>query len=154
MITLHNVLHVPNADTRYFSITVLLEKGGKIIFKDKGFTILVGNRDLVVEYMECHLFWFDASIDSSLALHTHITASMDIEIWHHWMGHMSYQALKWYSNSVKEMKFDGLINHDHSLPCASCELGKQVQLPFSLSSKCLNQWLQVVHSNLAGLMQV
>ena len=77
-ITLHNILHVPNADADYFSITVLLEKGGKIIFKDKGFTISVGNRDLAVGYMEHRLFWFDASIDSSSALHAHIVAPTDI----------------------------------------------------------------------------
>ena len=56
MITLHNMLHVPNVDAHYFSITVLLEKGGKIIFKDKGFIISVGNRDLAVGYMKHRLF--------------------------------------------------------------------------------------------------
>ena len=56
MITLHNVLHVLNVDAHYFLITVLLEKGGKIIFKDKGFIISVGNRDLAVGYMKHRLF--------------------------------------------------------------------------------------------------
>ena len=104
---------------------MLLEKGENIIFKDKGFTISVGNRDLAVGYMEHCLFWFDTSIDSSSALHVHITAPTNIEIWHHQMGYMLYQALKWYSNSIKGMTFDGSIDHNHSSPCASCELGKQ-----------------------------
>ena len=67
-------MHVPNADAHYFSITVLLKKRGMITFKDKSFTISIGNTDLVIGYMECRLFWFDVSIDLLLALHAHIAA--------------------------------------------------------------------------------
>ena len=54
-ITLHNVLHVPDVDTCYFSITVLLEKGGMITFKDKSFTISIGNTDLAIEIGRAHV---------------------------------------------------------------------------------------------------
>ena len=105
---------------------MLLEKRGMITFKDKSFTISIGNTDLVIGYMEYRLFWFDVSIDSSSALHAHIVApSTNIQIWHHCMGHLFYQALKQYHNSVKGMMFDSSIDHDHSLPCTGCELGKQ-----------------------------
>ena len=121
-----------------------------ITFKDKSFTISIGNTDLAIGYMERRLFWFDASIDSSSALHVHIAAPpTDIQIWHHRMGHLSYQALKRYQDSVKGMTFDSSIDHDHLSPCAGCELGKQARLPFHASSKRSDRRLQIVHSDLA-----
>ena len=144
---------MPDVDACYFSITVLLEKGGMITFKDKSFTISIGNTDLVIGYMECRLFWFDASIDLSSALHAHVmVAPTDIQIWHHRMGHLSYQALKRYQDSIKGMTFDSLIDHDHSSPCAGCEFGKQAQPPFHASSKRLDWQLQIVHSDVMTLL--
>ena len=126
-----------------------------ITFKDKSFMISIGNTDLMIGYMERRLFWFDASIDLSSALHAHVmVAPTDIQIWHHRMGHLSYQALKRYQDSVKGMTFDSLIDHDHSSPCAGCEFGKQARPPFHASSKRSDWQLQIIHSDLARPMQV
>ena len=48
-ITLHNVLHVPDANQRFFSINVLLLKQGHIQFKDKGFVIYLHNKPVAVK---------------------------------------------------------------------------------------------------------
>jgi hypothetical protein len=69
------------------------------------------------------------------------------------MGHMLYNALTRYHNSIKEISINGSINQTQS-PYASCEVGKQVQLPFSALHKWSDRQLQVMHSDLAGLMQV
>ena len=34
IVHLHNVMHVPDAGARYFSVSVLMQKGGQITFKD------------------------------------------------------------------------------------------------------------------------
>jgi len=69
------------------------------------------------------------------------------------MGHMSYNALMRYHSSVKVISINSLIDHAKS-PCTSFELGKQVRLPFSALSKRSDWRLQVMHSDLARLMQV
>ena len=147
---LQDVMHVPDAEARYFSVSTLLKKGGKIIFKDNGFTIKLRGQQLAKGYMEGNLFWFDSS---KAALHTAASMSPPIDIWHYCMGHMSYNALTRYHNSVKGMSINGSIDRTQS-PCTSCELGKQAQLPFSASAKQLDRQLQVIHSDLAGPMQI
>jgi hypothetical protein len=147
---LQDVMHVPNAEARYFSVSALLKKGGKIMFKDNGFTIELCGQQLAKGYMEGNLFWFDSS---KAALHTAASASPPIDIWHYCMGHMSYNALTHYHNSVKGMSINGSIDQAQS-PCAGCELGKQARLPFSASPKWSDRRLQVIHSDLAGPMQI
>jgi hypothetical protein len=41
IIHLHNVMHVPDARARYFSVSVLMQKGGQIAFQNKDFTISI-----------------------------------------------------------------------------------------------------------------
>ena len=78
---------------------------------------------------------------------------INIKIWHHRMGHMSYNALKRHKDAVTGLDLDASIDRDQS-PCMGCELGKQMRLPFSASAKCSDQRLQIVHSDLCGPMQV
>jgi len=142
-------MHVPDVEVRYFSVSALLSKGGKIIFEQNGFTIMLRGQQLAKGYMEGNLFWFDAS---KAALHAAVGVPLPIDIWHHRMGHMSYNALTRYHNSVKGISINGSIDQTQS-PCTSCELGKQARLPFSASPKRSDRRLQVVHSDLARPMQ-
>ena len=126
---LQDVMHVPDAEARYFSVSALLSKGGKIMFEDKGFTIILRGQQLAKGYMEGNLFWFDSS---KAALHAAASTSPPIDIWHYCMGHMSYNALTRYHNSVKGISINGSIDQTQS-PCAGCELSKQARLPFLAS---------------------
>jgi hypothetical protein len=63
---LQDVMHVPDVEVRYFSVSMLLKKGGKIMFKDNSFTIELRGQQLAKGYMEGNLFWFDSS---KVALH-------------------------------------------------------------------------------------
>jgi transposase InsO family protein len=67
------------------------------------------------------------------------------------MGHMSIQALQHYKDSVKGITLDP-SKVDLS-PCPGCKLGKQMYLSFPGSSKRSERKLQIIHSDLAGLMQ-
>jgi hypothetical protein len=149
-LTLHDVMHVPEAHTCYFSVGMLLRKGGRILFENMGFEISMQDHLVAKGYMEDNLFWFDST---NAALNVANVVSHPIDIWHQCMGHMSYNALMWYSDSVKGLLLDTLINTDQ-LPCIGCELGKQTRLPFLASPKRLVHQLQVIHSDLAGPMQI
>jgi hypothetical protein len=118
---LQDVMHVPDVEACYFSVSALLKKGGKIIFKDNTFAIELRGQQLAKGYMEGNLFWFDSS---KAALHTAASTSPPIDIWHYCMGHMLYNALTRYHNSVKGISITGSIDQTQS-SCVSCELGKQ-----------------------------
>jgi hypothetical protein len=149
LLTLSDVMHVPDAKSRYFSVTVLLEKKGCIVFKDMGFAIYLGGMCLASGYCDRRLFYFDASIS---AVNAHACASHSIELWHQRMGHMSYPALVRYKDSIKGITLDSSITPNQVL-CPGCELGKQMRLPFPALHKRSDCQLQIIHSDLAGPMQ-
>jgi hypothetical protein len=60
-LTLHNVMHVPEAHMCYFSVGALLCKGGRILFKNMGFEISMQDHLVAKGYMEDNLFWFDST---------------------------------------------------------------------------------------------
>jgi hypothetical protein len=68
------------------------------------------------------------------------------------MGHMSYQALKCYSDSVKGIALDPSTDLAQT-PCVGCELGKQSRTSFLGSSKRSDRRLRIVHLDLAGPLQ-
>ena len=128
---------------------MLLEKKGQITFEDMGFAIYLGDTHLASRYCNGWLFWFDASA-SAMNAHTYVLPSA--ELWHQWMGHMSYPALLHYKDSVKGITLASSINPDQVL-CSGCEAGKQMWLPFPTLCKRLDCRLQIIHSNLASPMQ-
>jgi hypothetical protein len=102
-------MHVPDAKSQYFSVTVLLEKKGRITFEDMGFAIYLGSTRLASGYCDGWLFWFDGSIS---AMNAHARAPLPAELWHQRMGHMSYPVLLRYKDSVKGITLDSSIDPD------------------------------------------
>jgi hypothetical protein len=149
-LTLHDVMHIPKAHTCYFSVSTLLHKGGRILVKNMVFEISMQDHLVAKGYIEDNLFWFNST---NAALNTANVVSHPIDIWHQHMGHMSYNTLMQYSDSVKGLSLSTLLDVDQS-PCVRCKLSKQTQLPFLAPPKCLVCQLQVIHCDLAGPMQV
>ena len=151
-LTLHNVMHVPDAHARYFSVSALLRKGGKLTFDGTGFNLFIGKVKVARGYIEDNLFWLDTSL---AALNAH-TVSQPLELWHQRMGHMSFKALSRYSSAVSGLTLDTHSSPtDQDLfPCPGCELGKHARLPFPRSNKRSVKRLQVVHSDLAGPIEI
>jgi hypothetical protein len=96
------------------------------------------------------LFYFDTP---GGAVHAHSRASLPIDLWHQRMGHMSPKALIQHKDSVKGITLSDHLDQAHT-PCAACELGKQTRLSFPRSSKHAARRLEIIHSDLAGPMQV
>ena len=149
IVHLQNVMHVPNASARYFSVSSLMQKGGQITFKDRKLTISVRGQQIAQGYQEGNLFWIDTS---NTSLHAINTVALSIDLWHERMGHMSSQALKRYKDSVKGI----IINPSKSIahqPCTGCALGKQTQSPFPGSTKRSDHRHRIIHLDLMGPMQ-
>ena len=150
IVHLHDVMHVPDAGARYFSVSALMKKGGQITFKDKTFTISVQGRKIAAGYQEDNLFWIDTS---AADLHAMSGTPTALDLWHARMAHMSSQALKRYHTSVKGIVLDSSSLPAQS-PCPGCELGKQSRSPFPGSSKRSDRRLRIVHSDLAGPVHI
>ena len=151
-LTLHNVMHVPDSKGRYFSLNAAVDRGCRLGFSPKGPELYVKDKFLLRGYRDSGLFWFDTS---NPALHT-LRANQPLDIWHQRMGHMSPRALTRHSDAVKGLSLDpqsDQSDHDISL-CPGCELGKHTRLPFKASAKRSDEILQIVHSDLAGPMQL
>ena len=148
-ITLHDVMHVPNAKGRYFSVNAAADRGANVDFTPTGPHLIANGKIILKGYRQSNLYWFDTS---NPALHT-LRASQPPDIWHERMGHMSHKALARHSDAVKGLTLDPHSDRDHS-PCPGCELGKHTRLPFHASAKRSDHVLKIIHSDLAGPMQV
>jgi len=149
IVHLRNVMHVPDAGARYFSVSALMQKGAQIIFKDKKFTISFRGQQIAEGYQEGNLFWIDTS---DAALHAIGKGPIPLQLWHERMGHMSHRALTRYKDSVKGISLSPSPDPDLS-PCSGCQLGKQTRSSFPGSSKRSDRRLRIIHSDLAGPMQ-
>ena len=132
IVHLHDMMmHVSDTGTHYFSVSMLMQKGDQITFKDNKFRISVQGHRIAKGYQEGNLFWMDTS---TTALHTISNTPTPIDLWHARMGHMSYQALKCYKDSVNGITLDPSQDPTQS-PCLGCELGKQLRKSFPGLSK-------------------
>jgi transposase InsO family protein len=150
-ITLSHVLHVLDVQTRFISIGALTGKGAKVQFLEDGFKIALNGRTIVIGYLEGHLYWLNSS---SVSLNSHIKSAPTLHTWHQRMGHMSHVALK--NHGPKAVTGLDLDVSSMAIPttCHGCETGKSTCKPFPGSAKTTSRILEVVHSDLAGPMQV
>ena len=150
-ITLSNVLHVLGVQTRFISIGMLTGKGAEVNFLKEGFQIILNKKTIAVRYLEGHLYWLNTS---NVSLNLHKKSVPTLHTWHQRMGHMSHSALKTHgSKAVKGLDLDASTM---TIPttCHGCEAGKATRKPFPGSAKTASRILEVVHSDLAGPMQV
>ena len=77
-----------------------------------------------------------------------------LHTWHQRMGHMSHSALKTHGpKAVKGLDLDA-STMTIPMTCHGCKAGKSTCKPFPGSAKNTSRILEVVHSDLAGPMQV
>ena len=151
-ITLTNVLHIPQIKTRFLSTRALVQRGATVLFNKSSFEIAVNQRSIGSGYLENNLYWLDTSTASLNALTRSVT--LPLHVWHLRMGHMSHMALKSHGPSATiGMDIDASAV-DIPNTCHGCELGKSARKPFLASEKRTTRIFEVVHSDLAGPMQM
>ena len=83
-------------------------------------------------------------------IHTLVHETMNpCELWHKRFGHLNYRALPSLPKMVTGMPSLSLV---HDSMCKGCALGKNVKKPYSSSSRRSKGILDLIHSNLCGLM--
>ena len=103
--------------------------------------ILNGFIVMDIDYSECNLSY---SIFSSLHNYKN-----DVKIWHAQLGHISQH---WMNRLIKEGLLPNYENVDLST-CEHCLVGKSTKKPFGKETRA-EFLLQLVHSNIYGLMNV
>ena len=93
------------------------------------------------------LYWLSTRLLKAL-LHDTVNP---VELWHRRLAHLHYRALPFLKKVVTglpefEMQHDGV--------CRGCALGKNVKKPFPNSETRAEGILDLVHSDLCGLMSV
>ena len=136
---------------RFISIGMLIRKGTSINFLKDGFKITLNNRLIAIGYLEGRLYWLNTT---QVSLNSHVKSAPSLHTWHQRMGHMSHTALK--SHSPKAVTGLDLDASTMAIPttCHRCKTGKSTHKPFPDSAKITSRILEVVHSDLAGPMQV
>jgi len=120
-------------------------------FLKDGFEITLNNRLIAIGYLEGHLYWLNTT---QVSLNSHVKSAPSLHTWHQCMGHMSHTALK--SHGPKAVTGLDLDASTMAIPttCHGCETGKSTHKPFPGSAKITSRILEVIHSDLAGPMQV
>lgn len=129
-----------------------MQRGATVLFNKSSFEIAVNQRSIGSGYLENNLYWLDTSTASLNALTRSVT--LPLHVWHLRMGHMSHMALKSHGPSATiGMDIDASAV-DIPNTCHGCELGKSARKPFLASEKRTTRIFEVVHSDLAGPMQM
>lgn len=150
-LVMKDVLHVPGCAANLLSVSKICEKGNKIIFDVNGCRIYSGSGNLV---MECKpkngVYKFRGSPTKPQAFL--VKDNDSLELWHKRLGHMNYN----YMQKMKKGAVTGINFKDGTIGLSNCEIcaeGKQSRLPFKSSNSQSKEFLELVHSDVAGPME-
>lgn len=150
-INVKNVLCVPNLTTNLLSVSRIVENGNRVSFNKNGCYIFNAKNDCIGEAsLENNVYKLNI-VKSKQVLAAVVQTSSTT--WHRRMGHIN-------SNDLEKMKHGAVYGVSYQDKCciskANCVVcceGKQVRLPFPLSSSKASESLELVHTDLCGPME-
>jgi hypothetical protein len=146
---LSNVLYVPGLENNLVSISFLEDKGNRIAFVDG--EVLSWSRDSSIENArvigthEGILYRLLERNDEAL-VHDEVNLG---ELWHRRYAHLNYQALPFLKKMVEGIPE---LQSTHEGICRGCAIGKNVKKRFSSSDNRSKKILDLIHSDVCGLV--
>ncbi|KAG7301017.1 hypothetical protein JYU34_015390 [Plutella xylostella] len=147
-----DALCVPGITTNLLSVSRLIQKGNKVLFKNNlceirnPQNVLVGIAELVNGVYK--LITKTESVSLTAASGT--STSM---VWHRRLGHINSKDLNIMKDgAVKGISYPGTAEISMS-NCSVCCEGKQARLPFPQSSTRSEMVLEIVHADVCGPME-
>jgi hypothetical protein len=144
-----DVLYVPGLKKNLLSISALDEKGFRVTFIDGEVLMWPKGKFIddvvVIGVQEGGLYKLKRHSVSAL-VHSRITPN---ELWHRKFVHIHYKALPIVSKMVTGLPE---IQVEHEGMCKGCTQGKQVKKPFTSSDSKAKGALDIIHSDVCGLM--
>lgn len=142
-VVVEGVLCVPSLTTNLISVSQLIAKGNKVLFKDDGCQIFNKCNELVAT--ACLLNGvYKLRIPERLA--AVVTSS---EIWHRRLGHINTNYLSKMQEAVEGLTLDRKAEISKSSCIVCCE-GKQNRLPFPHNGNRSDDLLQIIHTDVCG----
>ena len=146
---IQNVLHVPEANKRLFSLIATGQRGSVSQTMKQGTTVSQNGTPFIIGTPKSeNLHSFDMILAKNLSKvpRVIIATLSDYTLWHRRMRHAHQHIIKHLGKNT-----DGGPNQTTEAPqgtCEGCEMGKSKRLPFPLSRYRAARPLDLVHSNL------
>lgn len=148
MLTLKNVCHIPDLRLNLLSANVLDKEGFKHTFSDGKWKLSKGSMTVARGQLCCSLYKTYLEVCSGEL--NAVEENNSPNLWHRRLGHMSDKGLK-----ILAGKSYIPVNKSVSLdPCDHCLAGKQHRASFAKKSTRRQQKLELVHSDVCGLIEV
>jgi len=154
-LTLNGVLYVPQASLHLISVGQLADDNILSSFDSDICTLFQGFKIIANAHQVTKGLYSLTAQDIRMA-HVNIARAIpDLETWHKWLGHISYDAV--IKMAEKKLTTGMPINMSTLLPlCEPCILGKQdkVTIPKCHEGQRATKLLEKVHSDIMGLEDV
>ncbi|GKC94260.1 zinc finger, CCHC-type containing protein, partial [Tanacetum coccineum] len=145
IISLFNVLHVPNIRKNLVSNSVLNNCGYKQVIESNKFVLSKHGVFIGFGYLSNHMFRLNIVYDNIGSAFMSTSKLNDSILWHARLGHV-------YFKRMQDMSKDGLISASDmdTEKCKTCMLNKITKKPFQ-NVKRETEVLQLIHSDLCDL---
>ncbi|XP_047254258.1 uncharacterized protein LOC124888079 [Capsicum annuum] len=142
---IYEVLFVPELDQNLLSVGQLLENGFKLLFENKACLISdpSGQKMFRIK-MQGKSFSLNPLVEKQIAF---TSQSSVAEMWHKRLRHFHHKALLFMQRSKMISSLPNLEKH---LSRCKALLGKQIRLPFKISTWRATERLQLIHTDLCG----
>lgn len=146
-VTVEEVMCVPSLTTNLLSVSQLIKKGNRVIFRDCACEIYNKTGVLVaIAKLVNGVYKLNTPVHLSAA------AVVSNEVWHRRLGHVNSTYLSKMQNAVEGVSIDQKVDISKS-SCVICCEGKQSRLPFPSSDSRSSNLLDIVHTDVCGPME-
>lgn len=143
-VVVENALCIPSLTTNLISVSQLIAKGNRVLFRNDGCEIYNKADELVATACLINGVYKLRMPESFVA--SAVTSS---EIWHRRLGHVNSNYLNRMQDAVEGFTLDRKTNISKTSCIVCCE-GKQSRLPFPHNGNRSEELLHTVHTDICG----
>lgn len=148
MISVHNVLYVPELATNLLSVSQIIHNGCQVKFNKEGCKIY-NKTGQQVAHAKLMNNMYRLNTQSVSAYILSVPRESDPYLWHQRMAHLNFEDL----NKLSESTGVKVENKD-KVVCISCMEGKQTRNPFPSEGSRAKGLLELIHSDVCGPIEV
>ncbi|KAF3685974.1 hypothetical protein FXO37_00081 [Capsicum annuum] len=141
IVTLMDVLHIPDIRKNLVSGTLLSKHGFKMVFEEDKFILSKNDMFVGKGYVANGMFKINIENEN---ISTYLVESLDL--WHEHLGHMNFR-------SIQLMVNNGLIKDygkNHTTKCLTCNKCKITKKPFQIVERT-STLLQLIHTDICEM---
>jgi hypothetical protein len=166
-VLLQEVLLLPAMTCNLLSVPKAIENGLKVDFQDNGQVLFTQSNSSVLLRGQASGSLFElagyAIVQQTIAAQADTKCQMDVPstsagrngiLWHRRLGHIGFTSLAKMASKKRVKGLPSLEVFARPSPCWACASGKLPRGPFPLSTNATCRPLELLHTDIAGPMQV